>query len=390
MAEYNYISQEAESLITEGWTWGTDIIMSDDGTEQRISYLQTPFRKWSGNFTFTDMVSLRRHMALMYRKFGSLFYYPLFHQLVVLKAKVAAGTDTIQCNVLRSDFRVGNRALIYEGETRELVVIESVTDTSITMTTNFVNSYSQRARVCPVVEVYSANNAAVVRRPIDDIATATFSFFEYRPQAPFLNPENEVSLELFATYPVLNKRAIGSTYESAVDSGAEVIEYGGVAQLRSRWLAPQKQFVQRYQCNRLLDYTDWNYWLTFADYCKGSQNPFFLPTWREDAEIFTPAVAAGTQIHLVGHEYFDHYYSTLTYRNIVIWNDDGQQHFATVTNVASISGNDRLTFTPALPAGDWSNQKFSFLLKCRIADDTVSIEHDAMQSFVTLNLRTVD
>lgn len=390
MAEYNYISQEAESVVTELWKWGTDIIMSDDGTEQRISYMQTPFRSWAGNFTFTDETSLRRHMALMYRKYGSTFYYPLFHQLVVLKAKAPSGTDTITCNTLRTDFRIGATVLIYEGATRELVVIESITDATVTMTTNFVNSYSQRAKVCPVAEVYTGNNAAMVRRPVNDVATASFTFLEYRPRDPFLNDNNDVELQLFLTYPVLNKRAIGSAFENTIDSGAEIVDFGGVVELRSRWLAPQKQFTHKYQCNRVIDYTSWNYWQSFAEYCKGSQNPFFVPTWREDCEIFTPAAALGNQIHLVGHEYFDHYYPTLTYRNIVIWNDAGQQHFATVTIVASISGNDRLTFTPALPAGDWSNQKFSFLLKCRISDDTVSIEHDAMQSFVTLNLRTVD
>lgn len=390
MAEYTYIAQEAESLVTETWTWGTDVITSDDGTEQRASYMQTPFRTWAGSFLFTDQDSLRRHLALIYRKFGSTFFFPLFHQLVVLKAKVAAGIDTIVCNTLRSDFRVGATVMIYEGDLRELVVIESLTDTALTMTTNLVNSYTKRAKVCPIVEAYTGNNAAFVRQPTNDVAGATFTMLEYRPLEPFLNPENEVTLDEFLTYPVLNKRATGTTYEISHDSGAEIVEFGGVVELRNRWLAPQKQFTQTYQCNRVLSYSDWNYWLSFADYCKGSQNPFYVPTWREDGEVHTPAAALGNQIHLTGHEYVDHYYPTLTYRNIVIWNEDGQQHFATVTSVASISGNDRLTFTPALPSGDWSNQKFSFLMKCRIADDIVSIEHSGLQSFVKLNLRTID
>ena len=389
MAAYDVLVQVPEAPINETLTWGTDTIVADDGTVTTASYLQLPKRSWKGNFSFDTEADLRYHLAASFRKFKGLFNFPLRHMGVIAKAKIAIGASVIYCNTARTDFRAGMSVFIWSSSTFETKIIDEVNADNITLTTVTTNAY-YRGYVCPVVEVYSANMASTVRRPINSQATASFNFFQNGFQSPFLNPEDEVALAAYDGLPLLNRRGFGAEFGQALDTGLEVADYGGVPAFRSRWLAPQKAKTLLFKSPRTFDPDDWKFWLSFFDYCLGSTNPFYLPTWRDDVEVFAVPASGGNQITLQGHEYLDHYWPVAAYHNFVVTKPDGTQHFATASAIANVAGNDRLTFAPAVPAGDWSGSSFSFLLKCRIDDDTVAIEHRGGNSVVTLNLRTTD
>lgn len=389
MAAYDVLVQVPEAPITETLVWGTDTIVADDGTVTTASFQQLPKRSWKGNFVFDNESDLRYHLAASFNKFKGLFNFPLRHMGVISKAKIAIGANVIYCNTARTDFRPGMSILVWYGSDFETKIINAVNADNITLTTNMTKAF-RKAYVCPMVEVYSSNNAAVIRRPVNKYATATFNFFQNGFQSPFLNAADEVVLATFAGLPVLNRRAYGGEFGQALGTGLEVTDYGGVPSFRSRWTAPQKVFSVSFKSARNFDPADWREWLTFLDYCLGSTNPFYMPTWRADAVVFSAPASGGNQITLAGHEYLDHYWAVPAYRNIVITKPDGTQHFATASAIANVAGNDRLTFAPAVPAGDWSGASFSFLLKCRIDDDTVAIEHRGGNSVVTLNLRTTD
>lgn len=387
---YELLLQRPETPIGERWAWKTNVLLADTGEEQRISTYEEPKRSWTGSFAFDNEADLRRHLATMFSKFRNTFSLPLFHMSVKLKAKTAVSATVLYCNTARSDFRVGQTALIEDGSTFETFVIDSVDIDSIESATPLLNAYSKRATIAPVTTAFSSDNATVARRPVNSAATASFNFFESTFLVPFIEELDKVALTTFATYPVLDRRGQGSQFEQALMTGLEVIDHGGLPSFRASWSAPKLGFPLTFKSPRGLDPSDWNWWRTFADYCKGSTNPFFLPTWRSDFEVFTPAVAAGTQVTLEGTEYSENYYPISSFRRIMFLSESGAQHFATVTAVALVSGNDRLTFTPALPAGTWAGQTVGLLLKCRIGDDTFQLSHEGMDSFITLNIRTVD
>lgn len=389
MSAYTLLLQAPEIPLTEVWTWPSDVITTDNGEEQRISLAPTPRRRWAGSFEFASDVEIRRHLATMFNAFRDAFDWPLYHQVVKLKAKTIAGATTFFCTTSRTELRVGQKVLLVEGDKNELLTIATVLVDRFTTTGGAVNAYTARAQACPVVSVYSTGNAAFVRRAANGSGTSTFSFFATGFLDPFIADADKVVLQTFNGLPVLNRRAVGEEFNSALITGMEETQFDGVPTLRNRWLNPQYGLSVFYNSDRVAAPLDWRFWRTFADYCRGAVNPFYVPTFRDDGVIFTaPASGAGTLV-LTGREYRDHYWPVASFRTIVITKPDGTQHFATVTNVTNSAGNDLVAFTPAVPVGDWTGATFSLLLRCRLGDGIVSIEHYGTFSTLALNLRTV-
>lgn len=390
MTVYSILLQQPDTPLVEKWVWGSDIPVSNDGTEQRISLSSLPQRAWTGVFTFSKVEDVRRHLATMFKKFALLFDWPAWHNVVKLKQSAAAAQKIMRCNPARSDFRVGAKGLIIEGDTFETFTVNTVLSDRVTSVANLTNAYSPRALLCPVMSVYSMDNSAVARRGPDNGGSAQFAFYEYGFLDPFILEDDKVELTEFNSIPVINMRPMGVEFNQTLSTGATVSDYGGLQDIRSQWNSARWNFALAYLCQRMLHPEDWTWWRTFADYTKGSIHEFYVPSWRADMGIYTPAVAAGTTVTLDNIEYGDHYYPVASFRAIMFTDEDGAQHFANVTNRAVVSGRDVLTFAPALPAGDWPGQVISFLLKCRISDDTVSTEHQGAQSIISLNVRTVD
>lgn len=140
----------------------------------------------------------------------------------------------------------------------------------------------------------------------------------------------------------------------------------------------------------ILPVPNWEWWEKFADRIQGSSEPFLFPTNRSDFDLVTPAVPGGAALTVRGDEYTQHYWGHGGFSRIFIDSDAGW-HFAKVTAISAVAGNDRLTFQPALPAGaDWSkNQRVGFLLKVRLDDDKIALNHYGLNSEVSIALRTV-
>lgn len=387
---YDVLVQEAETSITERWVWGSEVITGDDGSEQRISLASLPKRSYVGTFAFDNANDIRRHVNTMFKRFNGAFEWPAWHIGVKLKARAPIGSTTIFCNTSRSDFRPGRKAILKEGSQFEIVTIDTVEADRVTLPVATMNAFSARAKLAPLLVVYSGDNAAFVRRSVNKAATASFTFHEYGFVNPFIIDEEKSVLPLIGDYPLLNRRALGASFDSVFSTGIEITDYGGVPSLRAKWLNGQWAMPLTFKSPRGYEPLDWNFWRTFGDYCRGSTNPFWLPTFRPDFDVFTAAAGGGTQVTLTDTIYSEVYQGKKVFDRIVITRPDGTQHFAQITAVAQVTGRDRLTFTPALPAGNWAGQMISFLLKCRITDDTISTEHNGLTSLVTLNIRTVD
>lgn len=387
---YDMLVQRPESSVVEKWTWWTDSIMSDNGTVTTASIRTVPKRLWTGKFRFDSLSTARRHVATMFQRFGSSFLWPLAHQSVVVKLAVTAGSSTVYCNTSRSDFRAGAKAFLSERASFEEVTILAVYSDRVTTTAPLVNSYTQRASISPVALVYSSEGANFARGTQSNIATADFNFYENGFLDPFILEDKLVELTTFDSLPLLDKRPIGTNFPIALVTGLEVTDYGGKPSLRSRWASSQYQTPLNYQVNRTFEPESWNWWKSLFDYCLGSTNPFYLPSYSNDFAVHTEASAAGTTVTFEGHSYAETYYTKPSFRGLVFTATDGSRHYVKATNVANSGGNDQVTFAPELPAGDWAGQTVGLLLQCRISDDIVSTEHFDSHSIITVNVRTTD
>lgn len=385
---YNLITQQPDSPIEEKWTWLSDVLVADDGSEQRISLSAYPKRTFSGSYSFTDEPSIRHHVVTLFNS-GAPQYFPLWQHSVCLKASATLGDSALSLNALRSDFKAGGRAFISEGDTSELVDILLVTGGGVTLVAPLAHSYTKRALVSPVAVIYMGDTATMSRRSPNNAASAQFAVNELGFNAPFVNPLNTAILTMFDGLPLLDKNAQGGTYDDAAITGLEVTDYPALESLRRSWLETVLAMNRNYLCNRVLNPTDWDWWIKFLDYCKGAVNPFLLPTFRSDFAIDGFAGGGATTISLKGNVYSDNYFMFDTYKRIAITTDAGV-HYAKVSASVKGVGFEVLTFSPAVPAGvNWSiKPRISLLLKMRMGDGMVTCEHSGFSSNIAINMRT--
>lgn len=387
---YTLALQTPESPVKEEWLWTTDLMSSYAGQEDRIPLNRYPKRTFSGSYIFDRAQDVRRHMAFMFSRFGTLFQVPLYQYQVKLKAPVDAGDTSVPVNATRSDFRAGRGAFIVEGDKFESVTVDSVAVDAVTLTAPLVNAYSSRAIICPLTVAYTTTGSGFARTSGDDGGSASYRYMEREPWAPFLSPLNEAEVTMFDGKAVLELNAVGNQFDAAVDTGIIIADYIGLPDLFSPWDQSQWAFPLRWQANRVLDLDAWLWWYAFADHVQGSSVPFLLPTHRADLEVVNPVAGGGNAVTVAGDEYSQHYWGLDTFKRIVIDSDAGR-HYALVTGISSVSGDDRLTFSPALPAGaGWNvNQRIEYLLKVRIADDKITCDHYGLHTEVSMSLRTV-
>lgn len=388
---YDIILQAPLFPIEEEWSWLTDLAVSYNGTEgDRIPLLRYPHRSFSGSFQFDDKEELQRHLAMMTKKFRTEFKFPLFQYQTKLKAGVDAGMTTVTVNARRGDFRLDSPAVIMEGPVYEEVEISAATDTTLDFTDPLVNAYSKKAIVCPLSTVFAEPGTSVSRLNPDQAATSRFSLNERICPIPFLAPLNDAVVTTFDSLPVLSYVPMGSTFESKIATGLIPVDYPGLQDIVTPWTYSQWAYSYTFNANRFGGVNDLEWWQAFAETIQGASNLFLFPTNRSDMEIITPASPSGTTIVVKGEEYSQHYQAHGSFTRIFIDSDAGR-HYAKITSVALVLGNDRLTFSPALPAGaEWaSNQSIGFLLKVRAENDKILLTHYGLQSDVKIDLRTV-
>lgn len=382
--------QRPDEPINEVWIWETDLQTSFDGTEEATQLLLYPRRSFSGVYSFDDADDLRDQIGRMFTDYEGKFFIPLWQYGVKLKQLAIAGANSVVVNSLRSDFKQGGFAVIVEGSLYDLIEITTVEEDGVTFDGVLANTYSARAHVCPVVQVFSRSMGSMTRRNPNAFANVRFQFEEPLPTIPFVNVLNDAALTMFDGFAVMPYNAIGSEFDATLNSGLLVDDYLNASSIVSPWDQAKWTYNRTFFCDRLFDATALNFWSVFAEYCQGSQKTFLLPSFRADLNIVTPAAGGANQLTAEGHLYSERYGAIDTFKRVVISSDAGR-HYAKITLVTDLGGNDRITFAPALPAGAaWlNNQQIEFLAKARIADDRVSISHHSTHSLVTLSIRTV-
>ena len=383
------ISQSFETPVTEDYNWLTDTFVSDDGTEQRKSLLDPPRRVLNATYAFTTESDARALVRQMFvAQVG--FQIPAWH-LAAKIAPAAIGDTAVLFDPLKTELRDGAPAALYDARSGALaaVTIAAVDGTGASLAAPLAAAWGASARIAPLWTMFGNDNASISRGNTHDNVTANLSLRSLEFIDPFLNPFNTSELSMFGGLPLLVKKPMGSNFDVAFNTGATLIDYGAAVTIRSRWQHSQEQFARDFLCQRVFNPQDWYDWQAFFDYCKGACNPFYMPTFRPDFGIV--GTVAGATATFKGLDYGQDFFPFAAFKQFSFFTRGGR-HDATVTGVAFVGGNTVCTINPPLPGGEdfAANQIASLLLKCRIADDKVSLSHDFLQTVVTLNIRTVD
>lgn len=382
-----------EVPMLERLSWDTDIMTSEDGTEQRVNVRAEPRRALSVQYVFGDSDEVRQARRELLSTFREEVAFPLYMYATELTTAADATDTYLTFDPTRTDLRDDGWVLVIEEDIYELKTIDNLDGTGCTITTPLANSYSTNALILPVLVGFADDRAALGSFPATGVAKLSLKAQERVPAlVPFVRPGNAQTLTELDGLPILERRHVGDEFSDTYDRGMDVIDFGGRVHYRIPWNFSKKGGERQFLCQRHLNMDDWDYWRVFMDYCKGSVNPFWAPTFRDDDfDLPAPIAAAANIFTASGHSYAEDYFPNPAFRGIMITSTLGV-HYATIIGVAPNGDDDDITFDPALPSDlDWEvDQTVCLLERVRLGIDEIGLEHYGLHTLINTSVITAD
>lgn len=376
----------------ETYRWETNILVSENGKEQRISLAGSPEVTHSVTFTAIDndeTVDLVGSLLTVARNAPAI---PLYQYATSLRADVSVGDLTIETNAQRGDIRAGDGIVIRaRGGLSEPAKVASVSGTTVTLNGPLQNAFKKGAFVIPTYELTVDPSQSMQRARVHE-GKLTFVGRPRRRRTPFLSAQNTVSLRTLEGLPVLDKRPLGNDKQTwSFDSGRRFAEFGRVIAVKDPWGVSRVEMPVSYQIDSFFTPTELAYWRTFLDHCRGATKAFLLPTYRQDLQVAVAPVEGGGMITVAGNQVSNTYLNTGQLKGLRIVTQAGE-HFCWITAADVVDETkETISFSPALPLGlEWTNVlEIGMIFLARLKSDEVTIQHYPQHSILSMAVRTI-
>lgn len=386
---FNWVLPEVP--ISEQWDWRTDIITSDNGTEQRIAIRSTPRVTVTHKFALDNRPDLRRVFRAMWTELGKPIPVPHWPWRTKLTAPTTLGQSRIYFDPAKTNLRDGGFMFIKEGDTFQIVRIKTVYADGARLTDTIGPAFTVNADVYPLTYNFAQTGVALKRTAPDTWGEGEYRAMDAATIGPVINfYDDEVVLPECNGLVILDRRPIGNDFEDAIDTGAKQLDIGaGKNTYVSPWKRGDWVSERTFLMHRLSGYTDVQWFRTFADYCKGSCVPFLMPSWRDDYDLASVPADGATTVTLTGDEFLTYVWPHTGLRYIAFEHADGLIVRQVTAAVAS-GANTALTLGEALPTPMPDVLKVSQVALSRVANDSMSLTHYPLYSTATFGIRTTD
>lgn len=357
--------------VTESLRWLTDVMVSRTGVAQKRSLLMSPRRVYA--FQCLENADSRRLMdAIAFDAGARQVILPIYPEMQLLQAPVAAGADIIPCRVDAFDFAVGGQAVLWrDASAWELLTIRTITSEGLVLAGEVAGDWPSGTRLYPV-RLARLQQAGQEVMGSDDISTTSLAFVIDEPcDWPALAPAT-----LYRGIPVLEWRPDESTSPegsysrtlSTVDNSTGPIAYFDLPGLPFRVQSQQFALWGRDEQSRFRS-------LLYA--LSGRAGQLWVPTWNQDFTLHAGADAVDVvlQVKSAGYGVFGRqqvnrsdirielYGGTVLYRRITGSTDEGDHETLALDDALGVS------FTAA------QVRCISFLGMCQLAADEIQISH---------------
>jgi hypothetical protein len=365
-----------ETPYEEVLEFKTDILEKVNDTEQRISVRKRPRQEFVLEFRVEDGRERVKVENFLFRKLGSSFGLPIWHEATPLTAPAIA-TDTVIAvgDTDFADFRVGGFAVIYvDGDLFDVLSVASFTTTSITFSNPLTNSYPRGTSVIPLRIARTEPKADGARWPVN----------LSRVQLTFTVEDNEIDIADASAYGTYAGRVLFDDYNfvrGTSDEGWDMkvavfdSESGQVFQQ-----ALSDRMRHRAEKMFLVDGRE-NIWRLrqLMHYLRGKQKSFWLPTFRDELVPVLPLVLSSNTLDIenVGYAQF---VDSLQPRNVIrLTLVDGTVHIREILSSLEVDATrETLTLDDVWPAAIAIDdvERIEFVEKMRFDTDRIRIRYE--------------
>ncbi|MBB3103804.1 hypothetical protein [Azomonas macrocytogenes] len=359
--------------VLERLSWLTDVLQSESFVEQRRALRIAPRREFEGAMYAEGRERQLLDLALF--SWGArIWALPMWPDIQLLDTPVALGALRIDCKTEHLDFAVGGLAML-RGESAfsvEVVEVAGIDASGLDLARGTSQAWPSGTRLYPARtaqlteqpsltrltdRLYSTDVHFLLMDPSDlaEVLPATI----YRGQPVFEQRPDE-SEDLTASYQRLLLTLDNSTAMPLVtDTANRAMPVQGW-----RWLDLGRAERAAYRS------------LLYA--LRGRQVPIWLPTHADDLTLVAPVTEVATTLNVANCGYARFGQARPGRRDIRIELWDGTVFHRRITGAAEQTADmERLALNAALGRSVTPDEvmRISWLVLCRLDDDTVEIQH---------------
>jgi len=360
------------SGITETLEFKTDVSIAWSGAEQRRAVRIAPRRTFEFDAQLRGQ-SRRLIEGALFAGSSQVWGLPIWPDGQNMTSALAPGATVVPCDTVNRDFVNGGTAIILtSASTYEVLQVETVSSTQLTLSTGTVNSWPVNAKLFPLRQA-RLPAWPKLSRANGDFATAQVKFLI--TEACDWTPAS--GLPTYRTYPVIEDSPDAGQGDQAsfereartIDSDTGIFEVDdtagiGFPTLEHYWWLSGRTARANFRALLYL--------------LKGRQGAIWLPTYQTDLKLTGAAAATDTTLTVEASGYtanllgqinrqdirIELYGGTVLYRRIT-----GATQPSTTTEVLTVDSALGTAFTAA------QVRRISFMALCRQNADAVAIQH---------------
>jgi len=401
-------SLEPQSEITETWEYFTNIIPAASGDEQRIAARDVPRQSFTYRFVKEDQ-DLQFFENQLWGWMQNTWGLPIWTDYTTLSADASVGATTLSVvSTDERDFREnalgGELALIWSGKNSfEAVEVESFTANSITVRQGLVNAFSEGDLVMPLrlsrITDRVGGRYWKINAKSGEVTWRVEDNRDFRDEPGSPNPTAAVGTyrgdpvwDIYDDFLQLS----GATY--AVVDDKDIRVFGdNLGKISAS--TPRKYPKNTITGLQMTSYDRTEFWRLrkfFAD-LRGRQKAIWVSTGREDFVPETLVAAGASEINVEPVNYTTQVrgstYGEKTRQDIEIRYIDGTVDRFRITSSAETAGVREVLSLDGTTSQEVSVDnvdRISFLVKRRLASDTLNFQHDSYEGEVTIPFGLVD
>ncbi len=376
--------------VQETWRWDTALTIAKGSPETRAARRIAPRYGMQFTTTLIDDDERRVRYNQLWTFLSRDQQVPLYQYRTPLTATSLAGSNRIYFDPSKTDVRDNEYFVLLNTYDDTLTLVTGIIEVDgATLDGSIAEDIGPSFQVVPTVSMRLFDGSGLVMDAIN--GTSTVSARSTKVRSLLNAPISPSLLVRFDDVPVIENRMIAqNSLNDEFDQDVEAIDgAGSETQLYTQWPQPFVEGVKEFLIDRDIP-DEINWWREFGGYSLGSQNPFLLPTWRNDLTLSETPVLGSSTIR-VNEADFINQFSNGAYSRLQLLSVNGIR-YVDVTNVEDFGSYIEVTLGAGIGSdeGDEDIQMISYLNLCRIADDLITLTHYVNHTVVALNIRTIN
>jgi hypothetical protein len=347
----------------------TDIFVSRNGKEQRRAQRRKPRKRITYQSIF-QASSLRKFNAILANRQTRTFTIPEETKTVLLSADALSGSNTLSFANVPSWVQAGFSYMLLLDNKREVVRVETVSPTSVTLTANLQNDWYKDEYFVPLLTVRMATSIAA---PLvtNGVATVTQAW-EVEPTTEPFEEETITYPQYEGYYVFTDQHNWGESLSVQKNYEREEVDFG---KGRARYFTPI-DFPNQVRTLSVVteDPAETSNIRQLFQKMRGRAGEFWLPTWERDLELISDVSAGSDRLLCEGTDLFNYYEGDKVFQNVMIMLVDGSKSYHRILSYQLLGNDTEVQLTEPLPLGlELSEvELICFLPRVRFGSDTLT------------------